>query len=184
MKFVIIVLQTFYHRWIIFGWIWAFTFENHTERTFTYDFILMSWTLLLLIKDGILFGKVLKLEKHLNHIIRRSWRADFNFNLIMIPPWLLIRLLKLELLHQYKIILFEFLLDWIFENVSNISLIENLLDWKRLKSNVFEKFTVLGVKIPECDYKISVIRLRWNNVNFIVKIIKLLDWRLVRDFLF
>ena len=100
MKFVMMILETFDHRWIMFGWIGAFTFENLTERTFTDDFILMSWTWLLLIKDCILFGKVLKLAKHLNHIIRRGWRAYFNFDLIMIPPWLLILLLKLELLHQ------------------------------------------------------------------------------------
>ncbi len=143
----------------------------------------MSWTLLLLIKDDILFGEVLKLAKHWNHIIRRGWRAYLNFDLIMIPLWLLTRFWRFEVFHKNEILISEFLLDWVFENVSNISLIENSLDWKRLKSNVFEKLTVLGVKIPGGDFKIIIIRLRWNNVNFIVKILKLLDWRLVRDFL-
>jgi hypothetical protein len=168
MCFIITILNTFYYKWLIFGW--AFTLKNFTKGAFSYDFIIVPGTLRFLIEDGILFGKTVGLTKNLNHIIRRRWIADSNFDLIMKPEFFLTIILRLDWLDDYKIVLLQFFLDWAFKNASNGGLSEDLIDWKRLNGCFFEKLNVAGVKVPRGDLYCFVNRLRLNKAHFIEKL--------------
>jgi hypothetical protein len=130
----------------------------------------MPGTLRFLIEDSIFFSKTIDLAKNLNDIIRRRWITDFYFDLILKPEFLLTFILRLDWLHDYKIVLLEFFLDWAYKNFSNGGLSENLFDWKRLKGCFFEKLNVAGVKVPRGDLYFFVNRLRWNQAYFIEKL--------------
>ena len=160
------------------------SFNSASYNYFFNDFILMPGTLRFLIEDSILFRKNVNLAKHLNHIVRWRWVADFNFDLIMRPPFCLTFTLRFVWFHDYEIVLFEFFLHWVCKNASHRGFGENLIDWKRLKSSVFEKFSVTWIKVPRGDWYCLTNRLRWNEVYFLLKLlVKFSNWRLVSEFL-